>query len=186
MQPNSYSNDPNYTQSNETNPPTPPYQQGGQYVQPPYRGQQGGPYTPPPYQGQQGQPVPPYQYTNQPPPVQQSSAMREEESRKYTIGKIIDFIRWIIVALELLFLLRFVLELIGADPNNPFAQFLYNFTGFFLYPFIGIVPNTYLGANKVAFIDWSTLIGMAVYAILYLILRLFLRTTVSRPEEPIE
>src|SRR6266487_5691297 len=135
--------------------------------------------TNPPYQGQQeGQYVPP--------PVQQSTAMSEGESCRYTIGKIIDFIRWIIVALELLFLLRFVLELIGADPNNPFAQFLYNFTGFFLYPFLGIVPNTYLGANKVAFIDWSTLIGMAVYAILYLILRLFLRTTVSRPEEPIE
>ena len=185
MQPNSYSNDPNYTQPNETNPPTPPYQQGGQYVQPPYQGQQSGPYTPPPYQGQQGQPVSPYQYTNQPPPVQQSSAMREGESRKYAIGKIIDFIRWVIVALELLFLLRFVLELIGADPNNIFAQFLYNFTGFFLYPFLGIVPNTKIG-TKGAFIDWSTLIGMAVYAILYLILRLFLRTTVSRPEEPIE
>src|SRR6266568_4746881 len=98
MQPDSYSNDPNYNQPNETNPPTPPYQQGGQYVQPPYQGQQGGPYTPPPYQGQQGQPVPPYQYRNQPLPVQQSSAMREGESRKYAIGKIIDFIRWIIVA----------------------------------------------------------------------------------------
>ena len=111
--------------------------------------------------------------------------MSEGESRKYTIGKIIDFIRWIIVALELLFLLRFVLELIGADPNNPFAQFLYNFTGFFLYPFLGIVPNTHLGKGN-AFIDWSTLIGMAVYGILYLILKLFLRTTVSRPEEPIQ
>jgi hypothetical protein len=174
MQPNPYPNDPNYSQPTESNPPTPQYQQGGQYV-------------PPPYQGQQGQPVPPpYQYTNQPPPVQRSTAMSEGESRKYTIGKIIDFIRWIIVALELLFLLRFVLELIGADPNNQFAKFLYNFTGFFLYPFIGIVPNTYLGANKVAFIDWSTLIGMAVYGILYAILRLFLRTTVSRPEEPIQ
>jgi len=110
--------------------------------------------------------------------------MSEGESRRYTIGKIIDFIRWIIVALELLFLLRFVLELIGADPNNAFAQFLYAFTGFFLYPFLGIVPNTKLG-TKGAFIDWSTLIGMAVYGILYWILRLFLRTTVSRPEEPI-
>ena len=106
-------------------------------------------------------------------------------SLKYAIGKIIDFIRWIIVALELLFLLRFVLELIGADPNNIFAQFLYTFTDFFLYPFLGIVPNTQLGKNG-AFIDWSTLIGMAVYAILYWILRLFLRTTVSRPQEPIE
>ena len=172
MQPNSYSNDPNYTQPNETNPPTPPYQQGGQYVQPPY-------------QGQQAQPPPPYQYTNQPPPVSQRAAMNQGESTKFAIGKIIDYIRWIIVALELLFLLRFVLELIGADPNNPFAQFLYKFTGFFLYPFLGIVPNTPIGTNG-AFIDWSTLIGMAVYGILYWILRLFLRTTVSRPEEPIE
>ena len=186
MQPNPFPDDMKYRQPTEPNSPMPPYQQEGQYVTPPYQGQQGGPYAPPPYQGQQGQPVPPpYQYTNQPPPVQQSSAMSEGESRKYAIGKIIDFIRWIIVALELLFLLRFVLELIGADPNNPFAQFLYKFTGFFLYPFLGIVPNTPIGTNG-AFIDWSTLIGMAVYGILYWILRLFLRTTVSRPEEPIE
>jgi len=172
MQPDPFPDDMKYRQPTEPNPPMPPYQQEGQYVSPPY-------------QGQQGQPIPPpYQYTNPPPPVQQSSAMSDESSRKYTIGKIIDFIRWIIVALELLFLLRFVLELIGADPNNIFAQFLYKFTGFFLYPFLGIVPNTYIGTNG-AFIDWSTLIGMAVYGILYWILRLFLRTTVSRPEEPI-
>ena len=173
MQPNPFPDDMKYGQPTEPNPPAPQYQQEGQYV-------------PPPYQGQQGQPIPPpYQYTTSPPPVQQSSATSEGSSRKYTIGKIIDFIRWIIVALELLFLLRFVLELIGADPNNIFAQFLYNFTGFFLYPFLGIVPNTYIGKNG-AFIGWSTLVGMAVYGILYWILRLFLRTTVSRPEEPIE
>ena len=173
MQPNPFPEDMKYGQPTEPNPPTPQYLQEGQYV-------------PTPYQGQQGQPIPPsYQYTNPPPPVQQSSALSDGSSRRYTIGKIIDFIRWIIVALELLFLLRFVLELIGADPNNIFAQFLYKFTGFFLYPFLGIVPNTDIGKNG-AFIDWSTLIGMAVYGILYWILRLFLRTTVSRPEEPIE
>jgi hypothetical protein len=172
MQPNPFPDDMKYRQPTEPNPTNPQYQQEGQYVSPPY-------------QGQQGQPIaPPYQYTN-PPPVQQSSAINNDSSPKYVIGKIIDFIRWIIVALELLFLLRFVLELIGADPNNIFAQFLYNLTGFFLYPFLGIVPNTKIGPNG-AFIDWSTLIGMAVYGILYWILRLFLRTTVSRPEEPIE
>jgi YggT family protein len=184
MQPNPFPDDMKYTQPTEPNPPMPPYQQEGQYVSPPYQGQQGSQYVTSPYQGQQGQPIPP-QYTNPPQPLQQSSAMSEGSSRKYTIGKIIDFIRWIIVALELLFLLRFVLELIGADPNNIFAQFLYKFTDFFLYPFLGIVPNTMIGTNG-AFIDWSTLIGMAVYGILYWILRLFLRTTVSSPEEPIE
>jgi YGGT family len=184
MQPNPYPEDMRYRQPPEPNPSTPQYQQEGQYITPPYQGQQGQ-YVPPSYPGQQGRPIPPpYQYTTPPPPNQQSSAMSEENSRKYAIGKIIDFIRWIIVALELLFLLRFVLELIGADPNNIFAQFLYKFTGFFLYPFLGIVPNTPIGKNG-AFIDWSTLIGMAVYGILYWILRLFLRTTVSRPEEPI-
>ncbi len=111
--------------------------------------------------------------------------MSEGQASKYAIGKIIDFIRWFIVALELFFLLRFVLELIGADPQNPFAQFLYALTGFFLYPFLGIVPNTHLGTKGNAFIDWSTLIGMAVYGIVYMILRLFLRTTISRPQEPI-
>ncbi len=183
MQPNPFPEDMKYGQPTEPNPPTPPSQQEDQYVSPPYTPQQGQ-YVPSQYQ-QHGQPVPPYQYTTPPPPVQQRSAMNDGSSTKYAIGKIIDFIRWIIVALELLFLLRFALELIGADPNNIFAQFLYSFTGFFLYPFLGIVPNTNIGHNG-AFIDWSTLIGMAVYGILYWILRLFLRTTVSRPEEPIE
>jgi len=173
MQSNPYPEDPTYRQPTEPYPPTPQYQQQGQY-------------TNPPYQGQQGQPIPTqYQYTTTPQQAPRNSTTSEGSSRKYMIGKIIDFIRWIIVALELLFLLRFVLELIGADPNNIFAQFLYSFTGFFLYPFLDIVPNTPIGKNG-AFIDWSTLIGMAVYGILYWILRLFLRTTVSRPEETIE
>ena len=173
MQSNPYPEDPTYRQPTEPYPPTPQYQQQGQY-------------TNPPNQGQQGQPIPTQnQYTTTPQQAPRNSTTSGGTSRKYMIGKIIDFIRWIIVALELLFLVRFVLELIGADPNNIFAQFLYSFTGFFLYPFLGIVPNTYIGKNG-AFIDWSTLIGMAVYGILYLILRLFLRTTVSRPEEPIE
>src|SRR3974377_2052671 len=101
MQPNPFPEDTTYRQPTEPNPPTPQYQQEGQYAPPPYQGQQGQ-YVPPQYQGQQGQPIPPrYQYTT-PPPVQQSSAMSDGSSRKYTIGKIIDFIRWIIVALELL------------------------------------------------------------------------------------
>ena len=185
MQPNPYPEDPAYRQPTEPYSSAPQYQQQGQHANPPYQGQQGQ-YIQPPYQGQQGQPIPAqYQYANSPQQTPPNSTMSQRSSRRYLIGKIIDFIRWIIVALELLFLLRFVLELIGADPNNIFAQFLYTFTGFFLYPFLGIVPNTPIGKNG-AFIDWSTLIGMAVYGILYWILRLFLRTTVSRPQEPIE
>ncbi len=199
MQPNPYPNEPDYSQPTETNPPMTPYQQEGQYGQPQYPDQAGEPTMPPlyagqpgdqiaqpPNQGQQGAPVTPAAYyTTQPPQASPGAGMSESQSRRYVIGKVIDFIRWAIVALELLFLLRFVLEMIGADPTNPFAQALYAFTGFFLYPFLGIVPDTYIGAKQVAFIDWSTLIGMAVYGILYVILSMFLRTTVSRPQEPL-
>lgn len=186
MQPNPYTNDPNYSRPTEENPPMAPDQQGGQYAQPQYPNQPGEPAMPPLSERQQGGQYaqPRYGYTTQP-PAPQGTGMSEGVASKYAIGKIIDFIRWFIVALELFFLLRFVLELIGADPQNPFAQFLYNFTGFFLYPFLGIVPNTHLGAKGVAFIEWSTLIGMAVYGIVYMILRLFLRTTISKPQEPL-
>jgi hypothetical protein len=109
MQPNHSPDDATFRQPTEPNSPTPQYPQEGQYVTPPYQGQ--GQYVPPPYQGQ---PIPPaYQYTTPPPAIRQSSATSKGSSLKYTVGKIIDFIRWFIVALELLFLLRFVLELIG-------------------------------------------------------------------------
>jgi len=52
--------------------------------------------------------------------------MREGESRKYAIGKIIDFIRWIIVALSFCSFLRFVLELIGADQTIFLLSFFMN------------------------------------------------------------
>lgn len=97
-----------------------------------------------------------------------------------------DYLQWVLLALELLFLLRFGLKLLGADPNNAFAQALYSFTGFFLYPFHGIVPNTTLGKNGNSVIEWSTLIGMAVYAIIFYLIKLLLRTTISRPQEPIQ
>ena len=64
--------------------------------------------------------------------------MEKEQKRKYGVAKVMDYLQWVLFALEMLFLLRFVLKLLGADPNNAFAQALYNFTGFFLYPFEGL------------------------------------------------
>lgn len=172
MQPKDYPNEPEYEQPTEFDSSSTPYQQGEQYAPSSY--QRGGQYAPPPYQ-----------YPGQPPQGGQRGPVDQDKSAKYVVAKIIDYIRWALLALELLSILRFVLKLIGADPFNPFAQFLYGLTGFFLYPFEGIVPNTKLGTHGVAVFEWSTLIGMAVYGIIIWILVLFLRTTVSKPEEPI-
>lgn len=173
MQSNPYPNDPNYMPPLQENPQgVPPYQ-----GQPVYPNQQGVPQ----YQGQPGVPygTPPNQYAQDP-------AQQKSQARKYGVAKVMDYLQWVLLALELLFLLRFVLKLIGADPYNAFAQALYKFTGFFLYPFHGIVPNTSIGTSGNSVIEWSTLIGMAVYAILFYLIKLLLRTTISRPQEPIQ
>jgi len=179
MQPNPNPNDPNYIPPMEEVQPAVPYQP----VPPPYQNQPGVP----PYQSQPGVPngIPP-NYVTTPAQYTQSAAKQNKKDRKYGIAKLMDYLQWVLFALEMLFLLRFVLKLLGADPTNPFAQFLYNFTGFFLYPFEGIVPSTKLGTQGVAIIEWSTLVGMAVYALLFYLVRLLLRITISRPEEPIE
>ena len=113
-------------------------------------------------------------------------ASREKQARKYSIAKLMDYLQWVLLCLEILLLLQFGLKLVGADPTNPFAAFLYAFAGFFLYPFQGIVPSTKLGPHGNAIIVWSTLIAMAIYALLFYLVKLLLRTTISRPQEPIE
>jgi hypothetical protein len=175
MQSNPNPNDPNYMPPmEEIQPAVPPYQP----APPGYQNRPGMP----PYQDQPGVPyrVPPNQYA-----VPQA-APRKNRGLKYGVAKFMDYLQWVLFALEMLFLLRFVLKLVGADPTNQFAQALYNFTGFFLAPFQGIVPNTMLGTKGIAVIEWSTLIGMAVYALVFYLVRLLLHITISRPEEPVE
>jgi uncharacterized protein YggT (Ycf19 family) len=101
---------------------------------------------------------------------------------RYAIGKLNDFIRWFIGVLEVTLAIRFVLKLIGADPNNLFAGFLYALTDIILFPFRTIVPSPSLHPYQ-AF-EWSTLIAMAIYALLFWAIGRFLRILISSPEEP--
>src|SRR6266436_7734645 len=171
-QPNPYPNDPAYPQPG-------PYPNDPTYPQLP----NSNPHNPPYAQPTEGYPQEsPYQQDRQKiqPPNQ-----RQSHTTKYIVAKVIDYITWAILVLEAIFLLRFFLKLLGADPNNQFAQFLYSLTGFFLYPFAGIVQSGRFGTNVVHIFEWSTLIGMLVYGLLFWILKYFLRTAISSPEEPI-
>jgi len=58
--------------------------------------------------------------------------------------------------------LRFLFMLIGVDPNNTFAKFLYGVTGLFVAPFASLVGAPALGRST---FEVSTLIAMAVYAL---------------------
>ncbi len=126
--------------------------------------------------------------TPQPPPAadaipEEEAAVRQEEARtvRYAIGKLNDFIQWFVTVLEVLLALRFLLKLIGADPNNLFAGFLYALTTIVLVPFDSIVHTPSLRTNQ-AF-EWSTLIAMAIYWLLFWAVRRFLRILISSPDE---
>ena len=145
---------------------------------------------------------PPPQYSVQPPPpnematqTQQAGPIEVGESPvtgreealtiKFAIGKLNDYLLWFLMVLEVTLLIEFFLMLIGALQNNLFAGFMYALTVIPLYPFNGIVPNTKLGTSGAA-IEWSTLIAMAVYFLVFYALRRFLTILISGPEDLVE
>jgi hypothetical protein len=97
----------------------------------------------------------------------------------FVIGKVNDFLQWFAITLEIILLLRFIFRLIGADPGNVFASFLYALTSVILVPFSGIVHDPSLHTNQ-AF-EWTTLIGMAIYALIFWLLRWLVRITITPP-----
>lgn len=182
-------NDPYYLSPAEQPQPGIPYQP----VPPAYQAQP----APPSYYSQPGEPsyysqpaeqysAPAEQYAAAPPQAVESQTQQKAQARKYGVAKFMDYLQWLLLCLELLLLTQFILKLLGADPNNPFAAFVYSLAGFFLYPFAGIVPTTKYGTHGNAAIVWSTLIAMAVYALVFYLVKLLLHTTISRPQEPIE
>jgi len=129
-------------------------------------------------------PVPPQGPT---PPVTdtdidlEGAEARQEEARtiRYAIGKLNDFLQWFVVVLEITLVIRFFLKLITADPHNLFAGFLYALTDILLFPFAGIVRS------PISPFEWSTLIAMIVYWLIFWAIRRFLLILISSPEEPI-
>jgi hypothetical protein len=79
-------------------------------------------------------------------PEIESVEARQEEARtvRYAIGKLNDFLQWFVVVMEATLIIRFFLKLIGADPANLFAGFLYALTDIVLFPFANIVHSEQL------------------------------------------
>jgi hypothetical protein len=143
---------------------------------------------------------PPQQYPVQAPPtnenvaqpaqpgpeIVESAQTGQEEALtiRFAIGKLNDYLLWFLMVLEVTLLMQFFLMLIGAAPSNLFAGFMYALTVIPLFPFNGIVPSTKLGTGGAA-IEWSTLIAMAVYFLVFYALRRFLHILISSPEEPV-
>jgi len=89
---------------------------------------------------------------------------------------------WYLVSLlEVLLAFRFVLKMMGANPEAGFTSFIYGITWPFTAPFLAVFSRTTTQGN---IFEWTTLLAMLVYWMIALaITRLFLMSkTVSTSE----
>lgn len=93
---------------------------------------------------------------------------------------------WYILGLiEVLLAFRFVLKLLGANPEAGFTAFIYGITYIFAAPFLNVFSKTYVSGS---IFEWTTLLAMFVYWILALgIIKIFLMSkTVSTTEAAVK
>jgi len=70
---------------------------------------------------------------------------------------------FILCALEIILLLRFIFRLLGASQSSGFVVFLYNLSHVFVAPFNGIFNDQGLGSSVV---EASTLVAMLIWALI--------------------
>jgi hypothetical protein len=75
---------------------------------------------------------------------------------------------WYVLAfIEIVLAFRFVLKMLGANPESGFSNFVYGLSYPFAAPFLGIFSvSTAEGAETVSVFEWSTIIAALVYAII--------------------
>jgi len=99
----------------------------------------------------------------------------ERRMKLFQLNRII----WSILAfLEILLAFRFVLRMIAANPDSGFAMFLYGITGLFVAPFNGLVATPTSGGTA---LEITTLIAMAVYALIFWGIAYVVRMVAERP-----
>jgi len=100
---------------------------------------------------------------------------------KKAIFRSYQIIWYILGVIEVLLAFRVILKFLGANAFSGFTNFIYAISGPFALPFSGILGTT-VSSNLV--FEWSTLIAMAVYAIVaYGIVALFQLIKPTNPEE---
>lgn len=93
---------------------------------------------------------------------------------------------WYILGLiEVLLAFRFVLKLLGANPEAGFSSFIYGVTYIFAAPFLNVFQITRVAGSTV---EWTTILAMFVYFVLaWGIIKMFLMgKTVSTPEAAVK
>ena len=88
---------------------------------------------------------------------------------------------YILGILETLLIIRFILKLLGANPDAGFSNFIYDLSYIFAAPFLNVFRMTKVDSS---IFEWTTLLAMVVYYLIaWGIMKLFfISKTVSTPE----
>jgi hypothetical protein len=113
--------------------------------------------------------------------VQTTQREPERERRIFTF-KATQLVWLFLVVLETFLALRFILKLIAANPDSPFAVFIYGFTGLFLLPFAGLTATPQVGGMV---LEISTMVAMVVYALVFYLIERVVWLIFYRPHGPV-
>ena len=90
-------------------------------------------------------------------------AHRPRASRNAAVVKAVQAVYLVFGLVETLVLIRFLLLLLGANPDAGFAQFIYGFTQGLVAPFAGLFTNPRANGSV---LELNSLVAMAIYALL--------------------
>lgn len=117
--------------------------------------------------------------TQQPGYAATEQVTRDVAAERRQTWFMVNRIMWSVVGLlEVLLGLRFVLKLIAANPESGFAAFIYGITGPFIAPFALLVGTPTTGG---IILEVTTLIAMAVYALIFWGVAHVLQIVAERP-----
>lgn len=104
--------------------------------------------------------------------------MSTAEKGIYQVTRLVWFV---VSALEVLLLFRFLMRLLGANADAEFTQIIYRISDPFIAPFRAVFPTQ---AVEGSVFEWGTLLAIIVYWLLaWLIVRLLL---LARPVNDVE
>lgn len=112
--------------------------------------------------------------------IKTGSPQKDYQTKK-AIFRTYQVIWYILGVIEVLLAFRILLKLLGANPYSGFVNFIYAVSNPFALPFAGILGIT---ATSDVVLEWSTLVAMAVYAVVaYGVVALFQLVKPTNPEE---
>lgn len=95
----------------------------------------------------------------------------------WSTGRVRQIIFFMLSVLETLLVIRFLLKLLGANPDALFTIFVYSMTELFVVPFEGVFSSP---QTRGSMLDLSALLAMIVYALLAWLIVSAVETLASR------